>query len=42
VDPDVKFLLTLYVPIIVFGWILLLLDWLGRRHDRKGDQRKPA
>ena len=41
-DDNVKALLTLYVPIIVFGYLLLFLDWLSRRQERKADKQKPA
>jgi len=32
----------LYTPIVAFGYVLLLLDWIGRRQDRKANKHKAA
>ena len=39
---DVKFFLTLYGGIIAFVWMLIGLDWVSRRQERKADKQKPA
>jgi hypothetical protein len=41
-DDDLKFLLVVYGPILVLGYLVLFLDWLGRRQERKANKQKPA
>lgn len=41
-DDDVKFWLTVYGPILTLLWLIVILDWAGRRTDRKSQKHKPA
>lgn len=41
-DDDTKFLLMLYGPIIALVYTVILLDWAGRRKDRKAQKQTPA
>jgi hypothetical protein len=33
---------VLFGGILLFGWIIVLLDWLGSREDRHSEHRPPA
>jgi hypothetical protein len=41
-DGDLRFLLIVYGPIVSFVYLLILLDWIGRRDERKANKQKPA
>jgi hypothetical protein len=41
-DESMRNVVLMFAGILVFGWIIVLLDWLARRKERQSERHPPA